>query len=232
MTETVSTEKQPSPSPFFYVAPLLIVVAVGALFFMGGDKQQAEEVDGNKPSAEVKVGKDYYVLVTLMEFHPKKINGAKWDAPDSAPDIFYHLQWHDKTIFSTKNNAAKDVLIGKWMGLGADIKLSDLGKILKPGGKRLTPLNAIKAALISVEQDGELVVRAYDNDPLRDDFAGQCALRVVDLKQGDNEFFIDINGHATRDRDDLAKDRGGLKRLVLRVVDSALPIEELVKALR
>ena len=126
----------------------------------------------------------------------------------------------------------KDVLIGKWMGLGADIKLSDIGKILKPGGKRLTPLNAIKAALISVEQDGELVVRAYDDDPLRDDFAGQCALRVTDLKQGDNEFFIDINGHATRDRDELAKDRGGLKRLVLRVVDSALPIEELVKALR
>ena len=67
---------------------------------------------------------------------------------------------------------------------------------------------------------------------MRDDFAGQCALRVVDLKQGDNEFFIDINGHATCDRDELAKDRGGLKRLVLRVVDSALPIEELVKALR
>ena len=40
------------------------------------------------------------------------------------------------------------------MGLGADIKLSNLGNILKPGGKRLTPLNAIKAALISVEQDG------------------------------------------------------------------------------
>ena len=48
------------------------MVAVGALFFMGGDKQQAEEGDENKPSAEVKVGKDYYVLVTLMEFHPKK----------------------------------------------------------------------------------------------------------------------------------------------------------------
>ena len=43
---------------------------------------------------------------------------------------------------------------------------------------------------------------------------------------------IDINGHATRDRDDLAKDRGGLKRLVLRVVDGALPVEELVEALR
>ena len=94
------------------------------------------------------------------------------------------------------------------------------------------PYNAIKAALISAEQNGELVVLAYDNDPLRDDFAGQCALRVVDLKQGDNEFFIDTNGRPTRDRDDLAKDRGGLKRLVLRVVDSALPIEELVKALR
>ena len=39
-------------------------------------------------------------------------------------------------------------------------------------------------------------------------------------------------GRATRDHDDLAKDRGGLKRLVLPVVDSALPIEELVKALR
>ena len=231
MPDETQPEPRPAPQFIFYLIPVLIVMAVGALFFMGGGKQQAKD-DEKEPSAKVKVGKDYYVLVTLMEFHPKKTSGEKWDAGDSAPDIYYHLQWHDKTIFSTKNNAVKDVLIGKWMGLGADIKFTDLGKILMPAGKRLTPLNAIKAALISVEQDGELVVRAYDDDALKDDFAGQCALQVTDLKQGDNEFFIDANGRVTRDRDDLAKDRGGLKRLVLRVVDGALPVEELVEALR
>jgi len=231
MPDETQPESRLAPQFIFYLVPVLIVMAVGALFFMGGGKQQAED-KAEKSSAKVKVGSDYYVLITLMEFHPKKISDEKWDAGDSAPDIYYNLQWQDKTIFSTKNNAAKDVLIGKWMGLGADIKFTDLGKILMPAGKRLTPLNAIKAALISVDQDGELVVHAYDDDALRDDSAGQCALQVTDLKQGDNEFYIDANGRATRDRDDLAKDRGGLKRLVLRVVDSALPVEELVKALR
>ena len=233
-------EPQPSEAPrsapqfVFYLVPLVIVLAVGALFFKGGGKSpgSAKDKEQPKPPAKVEVGHDYYVIVTLMEFHPHKTSGEKWDIRDSAPDIFYELQWHDQTIFSTKNDVAKNALIAHWIGLGADIKITDLGKILMPGGKRLTPLNAVKAALISVEKDDELVIRTFDKDPLSDDPAGQCALRVTDLKHGDNEFFIDTNGSATRDRGELAKDRGGLKRLTLRVVDSSLPIEELVKALR
>ena len=233
-------EPQPSEAPrsapqfVFYLVPLVIVLAVGALFFMGGGKSPATAKDDEepKPPAKVKVGHDYYVIVTLMEFHPHKTNGDNWDVPDSAPDIYYDLEWHGTTIFSTNNDAVKDALIAHWIGLGADIKITDLGKILMPGGKRLTPLNAVKAALISVVEGDELVIRAFDNDPFSDDPAGQCALRVTDLKLGDNEFFIDANGSATRDRSELAKDRGGLKRLTLRVVDSSLPIEELVKALR
>ena len=230
-----SEDRRPASQFVFYLVPLVIVLAVGALFLMGGGKSPATAKDDEKPKppAKVEVGKDYYVIVTLMEFHPQKINGKKWDVRDSAPDIYYDLEWHGKTIFSTKNDVAKNALIAHWIGLGADIKITDIGKILLPGGKRVTPLNAVKAALISVEQDDELVIHAFDKDALSsDDSAGQCALRVTDLKRGDNEFFIDANGNATRDRGELAKDRGGLKRLSLRVVDSSLPIEELVKALR
>jgi hypothetical protein len=231
MPDETQPEPRPAPQFIIYLVPVLIVMAVGALFFMGDGKQQAED-DEKKSSAKVKVDHDYYVLVTLMEFHPKKISGEKWDVSDSAPDIYYNLKWHDKIIFSTKNNVVNDVLIGKWLGLALDAKLTEVGKILMSGGVRISPLNAIKAALISVERDGELIVHAYDNDALRDDLAGQCALQVTDLNQGDNKFYIDVNGRATRDRDELAKGRGGLKRFVLRVVDSTLPIEELVKALR
>ena len=229
-----SEAPRPAPQFVFYLVPLVIVLAVGALFLVGGGNSpgRANEKEEPKPPAKVEVAKDYYVIVTLMEFHPQKISGKKWDVPDSAPDIFYELQWHGKTIFSTENDVAKNALIAHWVGLGADIKITDLGKILMPGGKRLTPLNAVKAALITVEENDELVIRAFDNDPLSDDPAGQCALRVADLKLGDNEFFIDADGSATRDRGELAKDRGGLKRLTLRVVDKSLPIEELVKALR
>ena len=45
-------------------------------------------------------------------------------------------------------------------------------------------------------------------------------------------YFIDVEGKPTRDRDRMAADRGGLKRFVLRVVDSAQPGEKLVEALR
>ena len=67
---------------------------------------------------------------------------------------------------------------------------------------------------------------------MRDDFAGGCAIPLADLEPGDNAYFIDAEGKPTRDRDRMAADRGGLKRFVLRVVDSAQPVEKLVEALR
>ena len=229
MTENGSTESPPAPSPFYYGVPLLIVLAVGAVFFLG---EKTGNEDKAEPSRKVVVGKDYYVLVTLMEFHPAKRGGASWDGGSSAPDLYYQLSWHGKTIYHTKNDVVKNVLIAKWFGLGANVSVMDLRKVLSNEGQRLSPRNLIKAALISVEPNGELVIRAYDDDPLRDDFAGGCAIPLADLESGDNAYFIDAGGKPTRDRDRMASDRGGLKRFVLRVVDSAQPVEKLVEALR
>lgn len=229
MVENVITESPPAPSPFYYGVPLLIVLAVGAVFFLG-EKEGNE--DKAAPSRKVVVGKDYYVLVTVMEFHPAKQGGASWDAGNSGPDLYYQLSWNGKTIYHTENDVVKNVLIAKWFGLGANVSVMDLRKVLSSEGQRLSPRNLIKAALISVEPNGELVIRAYDDDPLRDDFAGGCAIPLADLEPGDNAYFIDVEGKPTRDRDRMAADRGGLKRFVLRVVDSAQPVEKLVEALR
>ena len=229
MVENVIIESPPAPSPFYYGVPLLIVLAVGAVFFLG-EKEGNE--DKAAPSRKVVVGKDYYVLVTVMEFHPAKQGGASWDAGNSAPDLYYQLNWNGKTIYHTENDVVKNVLIAKWFGLGANVSVMDLRKVLSSEGQRLSPRNLIKAALISVEPNGELVIRAYDDDPLRDDFAGGCAIPLADLEPGDNAYFIDAEGKPTRDRDRMAADRGGLKRFVLRVVDSAQPVEKLVEALR
>ena len=229
MVENVITESPPAPSPFYYGVPLLIVLAVGAVFFLG-EKEGNE--DKAAPSRKVVVGKDYYVLVTVMEFHPAKQGGASWDAGNSAPDLYYQLSWNGKTIYHTENDVVKNVLIAKWFGLGANVSVMDLRKVLSSEGQRLSPRNLIKAALISVEPNGELVIRAYDDDPLRDDFAGGCAIPLADLEPGDNAYFIDVEGKPTRDRDRMAADRGGLKRFVLRVVDSEQPVEKLVEALR
>ena len=229
MVENVITESPPAPSPFYYGVPLLIVLAVGAVFFLG-EKEGNE--DKAAPSRKVVVGKDYYVLVTVMEFHPAKQGGASWDAGNSAPDLYYQLSWNGKTIYHTENDVVKNVLIAKWFGLGANVSVMDLRKVLSSEGQRLSPRNLIKAASISVEPNGELVIRAYDDDPLRDDFAGGGAIPLADLEPGDNAYFIDAEGKPTRDRDRMAADRGGLKRFVLRVVDSAQPVEKLVEALR
>lgn len=232
MTDTVDTEhpeNPPAPSPVYYVVPLLIVLAVGAVFFMG--KQEADK-GPPAPSRKLVVGKDYYVLVTLMEFHPVKPGGASWDTGGSAPDLYYKLSWQGKTVHHTENDVVKNVLIAKWFGLGANVSVMDLRKVLSSEGQRLSPRNLIKAALISVEPGGELEIRAYDDDPMRDDFAGGCAIPLADLEPGDNAYFIDAEGRPTRERARMAANRGGLKRLVLRVVDSAQPVEKLVEALR
>jgi hypothetical protein len=177
MTENGSTESPPAPSPFYYGVPLLIVLAVGAVFFLGEKTGNEDKV---VPSRKVVVGKDYYVLVTLMEFHPAKRGGASWDGGSSAPDLYYQLSWHGKTIYHTKNDVVKNVLIAKWFGLGANVSVMDLRKVLSNEGQRLSPRNLIKAASIFVEPNGELVIRAYDDDPLRDDFAGGCAIPLAD----------------------------------------------------
>ena len=42
MTENTPSAKPASPSPFFYVVPLLIVLAVGAMFWAGNDEREAD----------------------------------------------------------------------------------------------------------------------------------------------------------------------------------------------
>ena len=229
MTEDETTGTQPAPSAFYYAVPLLIVLAVGAVFFMGGNDGKENKP---APSRKVEAWKDYYVLVTLMEFHPAKEGGASWDTGGSAPDLYYQLSWHGKTVHHTENDVVKNVLIAKWFGLGANVSVMEMRKVLTGEGKRLSARNLIKAALISVEPGGGLEIRAYDDDPMRDDYAGGCAIPLADLEPGDNAYFIDAEGLPTRDRARMATNRGGLKRFVLRVVDSAQPMEKLVEALR
>lgn len=225
-------QEDPPASPIVhYAAPLLIVLAVGALFLLGKPGQSPPS-KGISTDQAVKVGRDYYVLVTIMEFHPRKVGGDKWDVGGSAPDLYYKIQWQGRTVFDTENDVAEDTLIGKWFGLGADVSITDVGKILMPSGKRLSPRNAIKAALVAVDPEGLLVIRSYDEDAVGDDAAGNCALRIADLRTGDNVFYINKRGRATRDATQVARNRGGLKRLILRVVDASLPVEKLVGAFR
>ncbi len=231
MPDSERQEDAPASPLVHYVAPLLIVLAVGALFLLGKPGKK-HAVESGATDQAVKVGQDYYVLVTTMEFHPRQLDGDKWDVGGSAPDLYYLIQWQGRTVFDTKNDVAEDTFIGKWFGLGGDVSITDLGKILLPSGKRLSPRNAIKAALVAVDSEGQLIIRAYDNDAVRDDAAGNCALRLADLRTGDNVFFINARGRATRDPSQVARNRGGLKRLILRVVDASLPVEKLVSAFR
>ena len=142
---------RPAPQFVFYLVPLVIVLAVGALFLVGGGNfsGRANEKEEPKPPAKVEVDKDYYVIVTLMEFHPQKISGKKWDVPDSAPDIFYELQWHGKTIFSTENDVAKNALIAHWIGLGADITIR-----FHPVSSRSAPGSCLQGCLVQRSSAG------------------------------------------------------------------------------
>ena len=108
--------------------------------------------------------------------------------------------------------------------------MTDLGRLLLPSGKRLSPRNAIQAGVITAAAGESITIEPVDDDPLDNDEVEAVKIGVMDLRVGDNVFFIDAEGQPTREAGQLAKERGGLARVVLRVVDAALPLEELVKA--
>lgn len=185
--------------------PLLIIAIAGGAYYL--ISQGEEPIPGNPPPATLRPGSDVYVLVRTIELYPKRPDAKAWDVDDSGPDIAYQLIWQDNTVFESPTRS--DTLIGSWDVLALSIK----DAVLKG---EVALASSINAAIISVEEGTELNLTVRDQDIARADEAGAFTIKADQLTLGDNTL------------DFAAADDNAVKRLVIRVIDKTLPLEELV----
>ena len=188
--------------------PLVLIAAAASAYLL--ITQQQEEEPPPPPPKTLEAGKDYYLMVRTIELYPNRPGGeTAWDRIDgSGPDIQFNLTWQDNVVFESQ--AKKDTLIGAWDMLSVDVKKAILnGKVDLAG--------SIDAAIIRVEEDTEITINVWDNDLADSDAAGAAIMNLAKFKPGDNTFIFDPT------------DQSAIKRIVVRVIDKALPVPELVE---
>lgn len=205
-----TTQAEPARKLTWWSAliPLLIVAAAagGYLIASNGDRGDVTATSPAGPTLEQ--GKDYYVSVRLIELYPTQPNGKPWDRLDgSGPDIDFQLQWQGNVVYDATQ--ARDTLVGVWDTLSLDLKQAVLTQQLDLDG-------SIDAAIIHVDGKTEVTLVVWDSDVTGKDQAGEVVMRLDEMTLGDNT--------ATFDRTETS----AIKRIVVRVIDKSLPMEELV----
>lgn len=188
--------------------PLVLIAAAAGAYLLITSAQ--EEEPPPPPPKTLENGKDYYLMVRTIELDQYRPGGeTKWDRLDgSGPDIQFNLTWQDNVVFTSqqKNNT----LIGAWDMLSVDVKKAVLnGKVDLAG--------SIDAAIIRVEEDTEVTIEVWDQDVAGSDAAGSAVMKLAGFKPGDNTFTFEPT------------DKSAIKRVVVRVIDRALPVSELVE---
>lgn len=167
-------------------------------------------VDENYPAptsgpALVKPGHDYYVVVKLVEFNPKKPNGGNWDS-GSAPDPKVRLNWHGQQVFELPTRA--DQFIAAW-----DLFRVNVMDIVRSGGS-VDVASSINAPIIRIEAGEKLGIEVRDSDVISDDIAAKVSLQLDELHDGVNEI--------------PPPPGSGIQRLVVQMIDRETPMSELV----
>lgn len=193
--------------------PLSLIAIAAGVFILIQQNDAAQEEAALMRPAEPKtlaIGKDYYLMVRTIELYPHRPGGeVAWDRLDgSGPDIQFNLTWQDNVVFQSQKKG--DTLIGAWDLLAIDVKNAVLnGKVDLAG--------SIDAAIIRVEEDTEIAIEVWDVDLPGSDAAGSATMKLAQFTLGDNTFNFDPT------------DTSAIKRIVIRVVDKALPVSELVE---
>ncbi|MDB5326512.1 MAG: hypothetical protein JWM57_2081 [Phycisphaerales bacterium] len=155
--------------------------------------------------AFLRAGHDYYVLVKLVEFNPKKPNGGSWDTT-SAPDAKVLISWHGQQIFALPQR--EDQLISTW-----DLFRVNVMDIIRSGGS-VDIASAINAPIVRVEPGEKITIEVRDADVIRDDVAMKVDLQLDELRNGEN---------------DIPPPRGsGLRRFIVQVIDRETSLSDLV----
>ena len=197
--------------PLFW-ALLTVGVVVGVVWagLRQLGPQQVAVVDAGHPMATSRpallgIGHDYYFLVKLVEFNPRKPSGSSWDT-HSAPDAKVLISWHGQQIFALPQR--EDQLISTW-----DLFRVNVMDIIRSGGS-VDMASAINAPIVRVEPGETITVEVRDADVMRDDVAMKIDLQLDELRQGEN---------------DIPPPRGcGLRRFIVQVIDRETSVSDLV----
>ncbi len=168
------------------LVPVALVLGAAGLFWWGQPGKESEGNDENHSSPALASsgplvpGQTYYLFTSEIELYPTKPEGDDWDVDESGPDIKYSMLWQGNAVF--KSDIVENSLIAHWSGLAVKLKWSDLL------GKTISPEKSIRAALVSAEKGGSVVIEAEDDDVADDDPAGRLTISFDDLKVGKKEF--------------------------------------------
>ena len=155
-------------------------------------------------------GRDYYLLVKLVEFAPTKPGGRAWDravtSGSVAPDPKVKISWHGQQVYALPTR--EDQLIATW-----DLFRVNMADIALSGGN-VDVASSINAPIIKAESGAPVTIDVYDADVTYDDLAMTAKLNLLDLHEGENAI--------------PTPERSGVKRLVVQIIDRSTPLAELV----
>lgn len=155
-------------------------------------------------------GRDYYVLVKLVEFAPTKPGGKAWDRAVTrgsvAPDPKVKISWHGQQVYALPTR--EDQLIATW-----DLFRVSLTDVALSGGN-VDVASSINAPILTADRDAPVTFDVYDADVSYDDLALSVKLNLLDLHEGDNAI--------------PTPERSGVKRLIVQVIDRATPLADLI----
>ncbi|MGE4549873.1 MAG: hypothetical protein AAEJ57_00680 [Opitutales bacterium] len=166
--------------------PVVLVLGAAGLYWWLTAGNNAGPNGENLPSSATATsgklvsGQTYYLFASEIELYPSDPEGKAWDGGDDGPDIRYRMLWQGNEVFNSE--VVGDSLIAHWSGLALKLKWSDLL------GKTISPENAIKAALVSAEKGGSVVMEVEDVDVTADDEAGRLVISFDELQVGKKEF--------------------------------------------
>ena len=188
---------------------LCVVVGCAAAGWWLFDQQALvarAEVSAVEQPTTVQAGRDYYVHVKLIELHPRRPDGGKWEPRGKyAPDIQFALYWNGTQIFESAKRDSR--LIAEW-----DLLRLDLMDAIRSG--QVEVASAINAPLVNIAAGGVLRIEVWDVDVAFNDDVGSFEVPIGELHEGLNT---------------LTFPESGVARIMLDMVPRDMPLPDLLE---
>jgi hypothetical protein len=231
ITSSPKLTSETASSSAGWLAPLVIVIGVFALFFIfsdttSDDNNRPEESD-KQESQQVELHGTYYIFISLIELAEKDPEGRDWDeggifSGPSAPEPWYSVELNDKVIFSTRDDSGDNNFLKEWSGIAQGLFL---------GSGTISPEGIIKAPLVSAE-DKNIRFYFYDEDADSAESCGGIILNLTTLDIGEEEWWRwpDVGWRNQMPAADKIATRG-VKRIRIKVIQSNKKAEYIAQEL-
>ncbi|MGH7151822.1 MAG: hypothetical protein ACREIU_14045 [Planctomycetota bacterium] len=173
----------PPPALVTSATSLLLIAAVGGIYLaLRPERPEPEASAAGEQAAGTGLieGSDYRVLVAVAHVKPEKADGQKWDsglAETAAPDPYCEIWWRGNLVY--RSEEVENALVASW----SNVALPKLHKLLTD--EKLSLETVKEGALIQARASDEIQIRIWDDDPVDDDLIEEFAVKVGELRVGD-----------------------------------------------